>query len=261
MRENLERPSNKLLNYFFPGKIIKVRPLVPKIRQIILEQETDMLLFIKLEGRKAFILHWEFQTTNDPRMITRMASYDFMLHLKYNLEIVSIVVYIGNDSMNMDDTLSFNGNHYQCKMVDIRDIDPKLFLQSENPREIILGVLAGRDNKHRKLIVQEILVKLQKLLVKSASELKERLSDLEIMGGLRSQELHKLIIKEEQKMPIVYDIRKDFRFQQGKTEGASETLVATAKRMLQKDFDIQLIHETTSLPIAKILDLKAEINK
>jgi hypothetical protein len=156
MRGNLEYPTDLVLNYFVPEEIEEVRPLVPRIRQVILEQETDTLLLVKLKNGKKFILHWEFETKNDPRMARRMAAYDFMIHLKYGLDVMSLVIYIGHETMNIKTTVNFNGNYYHCKVIDIRDVDPELLLASSNPKEIILALLAGNDDNNRELIVKRI---------------------------------------------------------------------------------------------------------
>jgi len=94
MRENLERPGPLLLDYFFSGKILKTESMNLKVRQHIVERETDTLVLLREEGKKPFIFHLEFQSTNDRRMAARMASYDFMLHLKYDLDVVSAVIYM-----------------------------------------------------------------------------------------------------------------------------------------------------------------------
>ncbi len=259
MRENLEHPTDRFLGLFFSEQVESVVPLIPNIRQMILEKETDMLVSLKLKNRDEFILHLEFQTRNDPDMAMRMASYDFMIHLRHRKEVVSIVIYMGSERMTMNNTVSFNGNYYQCQIIDIRDIDPELFLQSESPKEIIMAVLAGKSDHDRELIVQRILIKLQELLQTSVSELRERMKGLEILASLRSSELQKLIIKEEQKMPIIYDIRKDIRFQQGKDEGRNEGVAETAINMLKEGFDINLIHKATLLPVATIRELKEKL--
>ena len=258
MRENLERPSDLLLNYFLPDEIEKVVPLVPKIRQVILEQETDTLVLIKLKNGKEFILHWEFETKNDPRMARRMASYDFMIHLKYGLDVRSLVIYIGSAPMNIKTTVDFNGNYYNCKVIDIRDINPELFLASENPKEIILALLAGNDENSRELIIERILIKLQALLPGSQSELKERITQLEIISLLRGEKIHKQILKKKQKMTITYDIRKLHGYKEGVSRGEARALITTARNMIKEGLSIQLIHKTTSLPMAELEKLFKE---
>ncbi len=145
--------GRKKRRYHF--KVMNVTPLPPRTRQTIIEKETDTLVLIKARGRKPFILHIEFQSTNDPRMPRRMAAYDYMLHLQYNLEVISIVIYIGEKKMSMKDSVRFNKNFYRYRLIDIRDIDPGLFLQSDNPREIIFALLAGRKEEDRKLIIKK----------------------------------------------------------------------------------------------------------
>ncbi len=105
---------------------------------------------------------------------------------------------------------------------------------------------------------------MHELLPDSESELKERIAQLEIMSFLRSEKLHELIIKEEQKMTIVYDIRKDLRYKEGVSQGLSQgktrALLSTARNMIKKDLDIQLIHEITSLSITELKKLYKEVN-
>jgi hypothetical protein len=73
-------------------------------------------------------------------MPVRMAVYDYMEH---GLEVISIVIYTGRGKINMQRSVSFNGNYFEFKLIDIRDIDPELFLQSDNPKETVLAILAG----------------------------------------------------------------------------------------------------------------------
>ncbi len=159
-------------------------------------------------------------------MVNRMAAYDYTLEWMYEKEVISIVIYVGNKKMKMKNSLSRNGNHYAFKLLDIRDMDSGLFLESDNPREIILAMLAGRDEE-QELTVKKIISKLQRLTV-SESELLERLEELEMISLLRGRSIQHFIIQQKELMPIIVDIRKDYRFQKGrkagKLEGRSETL-------------------------------------
>ncbi len=105
-----------------------------------------------------------------------------------------------------------------------------------------MAILAGNDTYDRKLIIKRILTKLQELLQGLDSALKERLINLEILGGLRSEEVQQLIIKEEQEMPIIYDIRNDLRYKEGVSQGIaqgifqgeSRALTTIARNMIKK---------------------------
>ncbi len=74
------------------------------------------------------------------------------------------------EELKMQNIILTNSNYYSFKLIDIRDMDPELFLESENPKEVILSILAGRDKKKRELIINQIFNKLQ-LLTTSESEL------------------------------------------------------------------------------------------
>ncbi|MBO9573093.1 MAG: hypothetical protein J7497_12955, partial [Chitinophagaceae bacterium] len=257
VRENLVRPSKGLMRYLLSLEIEEIIPLPPIIRQTVIERETDTLVYVKAKGMKPFILHIEFQSTNDPRMRKRMAVYDHMLYLAHNMEVISIVIYIGEKKLTMKNDVSFNGNYYSFKLIDIRDMDPELFLNSDNPRETIFAILAGNNKEDRELLIKKILIRLQQLLPGSESELRERIKELVDISNLRGKNTQLQINKEVQKMPIVLDIRKDFRYQQGKSEGKSEgistgkreALLGTAKKMLKDGVDVEAIHKYTGLTI------------
>jgi predicted transposase YdaD len=251
MRENLESPGVSLLDYFFPGERVKASPMPPRIRQHITEQETDTLVLIESAGREPFIFHLEFQSSNDPNIAARMASYDFMLYLKYRMDVVGVVIYIGEKPMRMKNAVSFNGNHYSCRMIDIRDMDPFLFLSSDRSGEIVLGILAGRDEKSRRLMIKKILMRLRKLLYKEQTVLRDRIKDLEILSSLRGKEIQQLIIKEEENMPIIIDLRKDLRFQQGKKENS----LSVAKEMIKDGMDMASVRKYTGISLRELKKL------
>lgn len=257
MRENLESPGESLLAYFIPDEIIETRDMNPKIRQHITEQETDTLVMIKPKGKKPFLFHLEFQSTNHNRIAARMASYDYMLHLKYNMDVVSAVIYIGSAPMTMKNTVSFNGNHYACRIIDIREMDPEIFLGSERSKEIVFAILAGNDESKRKEIIRRIFSRLLELLPDKEPEFRKRVMELEILSGLRGKEIHQQIIREGQKMPIVYDIRNDMRYQQGKSEGEMEI----ARRMLEKGFAVSVVENITGMTNEELEKLNSAIKQ
>lgn len=218
MRENLGRPSKGLLRRLLSMETTEVIPLPPITRQTIIERETDTIVIINAKKRKPFILHLEFQSSNDPRMAKRMAVYDFMLYLKYAMEVVSVVIYTGYRKMNMNSSVCFYGNKYAYQLIDIREIEPELFLQSENPKEIIFAILAGDNRGGRELIINKIFTKLRQT-ISSESDLRKSLKELQILSSLRSKEIHKAVTKKIKHMPIVVDMRRNILFQEAKKEG------------------------------------------
>lgn len=222
IRENLGRLSKRLLKSFIPVDVREIIPMPSKMRKTIIEREADNLFLVKPVRYPDFILHLEFQSTNDSNMPLRMAIYNYMARYVYRLEVISIVIYVGNGPMKMDNKLlSLNGSKFKFKLIDIRNMKPGLFLGSNNPKEVILAILAGKDEQKRKLIIKEIINKLPQL-TKSSSTLAELLEQLEIVSLLRGKDLQQLIKKQKETMPIIVDISEDYRFLEGKNKGIEE---------------------------------------
>jgi hypothetical protein len=215
IRATFELPSNAFLNIFFPGEEVKTTPLPGTITQHIKEQEVDTLLKVQINGKEEFIFHLEYQSSNDPDMARRMASYDFMLHLKYKISIVGVVIYSGEKPMMMNDKVIFNNNFYQCQLIDLREIDANIFLESGRSREVIFAILASYNEEESVIIIQKILSKLRALLSGSPGEFVDRMKELEILSNLRSKTIQQQLIEEEEKMTILYDLTTDIRFNQG----------------------------------------------
>lgn len=256
MRENLGGLSKRLLASFIPIEVRKIIPVPPRIRKTIIEREADNLFLIKTVELQDFILHLEFQSTNDSEMPLRTAVYNYMTQYAYKIEVMSVVVYLGKERMNMKNTLSSNGSVFTFKLVDIRDMDPALFLESRNPKELILAVLAGSDEKKRKLIIKQIIDKLP-LLTKTESRLTELLVQLEIISLLRGKNIQQFVIKQKEIMPIIIDIRQDLRYQQGIKEATSERNTAIVKNLLQyTDHSVNQIAKLVNVSTAFVLRIK-----
>jgi predicted transposase/invertase (TIGR01784 family) len=263
MRENLGTLSKTLMQYLLHVPVEEIIPLPPKLKKTVIEKEVDGLYMIKVKGGKDFIVHLEFQSTNDPLMVYRMAAYDYVTQNKYGgMEVASIVIYVGKRKLDMQNSLCFKKNYYEYELVDIRDIEPELFLSTENPKEIIFAILAGKDKKKRELIAKQIITKLH-LLIPSESALLETLKDLEIISSLRGKRTEKLIKKQRETMPIVIDIRKTLLYQEakgeGKTEGRYEERMVTAEKMLRDGVHIPLVHKYTGLPVTELEKLAEKI--
>lgn len=267
MRENLLVLSPAFLKAITGFENAETVPLPPKIRQTIVETETDVLYGIKVPGIKKFILHIEFQSTNDSRMVKRMAAYDFTVLLRYKMEVISIIIYIGKDKLSMKNTLLMGKSKYTCNIIDIRTLDSQVFIQSNNPGEVILGVLTGTDKEAKTPIIRKILIKLQQLLPHSNGELMERIKELEILSLLRNVNLQDLIIQEEQIMPIIIDIKEDRRYQQGEKEGEQrgelkgelKGKILTAEKMIKDGVPIPLIKKYTGLTSQQLKEIRSTV--
>lgn len=202
LRSNFREPKERLLKQLIPATIVSIRSVVPKLQQTILERETDTVAEAETEDGKRFIIHIEWQSSNDKKMASRMALYDLLLAQTYQLEVMGAVLYLGNDPLRMTDTYSFFGFSYQCKMIDVRLLDPELFLQSDDAGELIFAILTGTGGIEQKVaIAKRIMYKLHNLLAYDAPMLQTKLKQLEWLSLLRGEDIQQIIIEEERKMP------------------------------------------------------------
>ena len=176
-----------------------------KIQKTI-EREFDFLKIIVDQDGKKSILHLEFQTTNDSKMIYRMAEYKAILIRKYELPVRQVVIYLGLEKPKMRTQLPEEEQITGFELQDIRDFSTQSMLDSEIPEGIILSILTDYEKADAEKVIEEIIYKLQQAS-KSESELRKSIKQLLVLSRLR-----KLEEKIEQKvndMPITYDIKTD----------------------------------------------------
>src|SRR5579872_1717202 len=81
------------VNWLFDGaKVLKKLQTEFKMHTIV----ADALLEVSWYG-EIFLLHIEFQSTNDPEMGERLLEYNFAAHKEHKLDVLSIVIYLRSD--------------------------------------------------------------------------------------------------------------------------------------------------------------------
>jgi predicted transposase/invertase (TIGR01784 family) len=265
LRELFRQPKMALLYQLLRDDIVKVVPLTPKMQQIVTEKEGDTVLEITNAENRRYILHIEWQSTNETKMAIRMATYDLWLYQTYGIDVQGLVLYVGNEHLRMKNSVSFFGFHYSCEIIDTKQLDPDIFLDSDDPDEIVFSILAGLQTKEEQLkIIRRILYKLQLISGEEKFVLQKGVSQLEVLSLLRGEETQKNVIKEVNIMPVTIDITKDERYKQGveqgklegKLEGNLETKLEIAADMLKKGLSIDLIKEVTKLSEEQIRSMQ-----
>lgn len=275
-RKAFQEPGIHFLTRLLGMDVVKMRVAPLHVRQTIFERETDIVLLIETRDGREFILHLEFQSKNDSKMVFRMAVYDNLLHEEHRKEVLGIVIYIGKAKLRMKNKIQSFGNNYSCPIIDIRDIDPQVFISSHHPRQVIFGILAGREDSSRALIIQQILSKLQVLAKGSDIELTEYIIEMEYLAQGRSLAVQEQIKKEVNKMPITFPIENSLYFRdvmkmaarrskeaklegklEGKQEGLEEKSTAVVKNLLLKGkLTMQEIAEAAEVSLAFVRSVK-----
>ena len=105
----------------------------------ILERRADSVFLLEDET----ILHLEFQTRNDKEMPYREGIYGLLLGQKYKRRVRQTVIYLGQPQMRMPNQLDLGQTKVAYTLIDIRDIDARLLIESGQSADLPVAMLAG----------------------------------------------------------------------------------------------------------------------
>ncbi len=173
------------------------------------------------------ILHIEFQSFNDPNMPFRMLRYYLAIWERYpNSPIKQLLVYVGNRKLRMKSRLRLRNLSFSYEVLDIRQIDCKVLLESPDPIDRLLACLCKVEDE----------VYLIEKLIKTMENMNEEERKDYFLKALTLTELRPnlriRLTEEVRHMPIVVrpeDIRlpkrklkKDILYRIGLEEGKKE---------------------------------------
>ncbi len=170
------------------------------------------------------ILHIEFQSFNDPNMPFRMLRYYLAIWERYpSSPIKQLLVYVGNRKLRMKSRLRIRNLTFSYEILDIRQIDCRVLLESPDPMDRLLACLCKVEDE----------VYLIEKLIKTMEGMNEEERKDYILKALTLTELRpnlRIKLTEEVKpMPIVVrpediklpkkKLRKDILYRLGLEEG------------------------------------------
>ncbi|MEO5358393.1 MAG: hypothetical protein H7844_14000, partial [Nitrospirae bacterium YQR-1] len=182
-----------------------ITPLKTKM-QITDEREADFVLLIEEYDGTRYILHLEFQSTNDYDIIFRMLRYRLYITQIEKLPVIQYLIYVGNEPLRMSNTLSEPGMSYSFNIIDFKNIDCEKFINSKTPEEIVLSILCDFKSKDVKICLRAMLQGIKDTVVEETKRLKY-VRQLEVLSQLRN--LQEQLDKEVSEMALVYDIERD----------------------------------------------------
>ena len=187
------------------------------------------------------ILHMEFQSFNDTNMPWRMLRYYTAIAEKYKTyNIKQLLVYVGNEKLRMKSSLKLKNLVFRYEILDIRQIDCRVLLESPDPMDRLLACLCKVEDE----------AYLIEKLIKTMEGTKEEERKDYLLKALTFTELRpnlRIRLTEELKhMPIVVrpedirlpkrKLRKDILYrlglEEGKQIGIEEGLLKSAQEML-----------------------------
>ena len=122
-----------------PHRLSKILAPAP-IKELLPSTELRVDFLARLEDDS--ILHIEFQSFNDPNMPFRMLRYYLAIWERYpNNPIKQLLVYVGNRKLRMKSRLKLRNLSFSYEILDIRQIDCRVLLESPDPMDRLLACL------------------------------------------------------------------------------------------------------------------------
>lgn len=152
------------------------------------ERKPDVLKKITDIQGDTFVLQIEFQVVDESQMVYRMAEYHVMLARKYELPIKQFVIFIGSNTAKMPTQIDSELMQYRFPLISFSEIDYHIFLKSEKPEEIILGILADFKQETPENAIKLIIERIEETTEGDFS-LKRYFNQLRVLAQLRNLEL------------------------------------------------------------------------
>ncbi len=204
------------------SKILSPAPIKELLPTALPSTELRVDFLARLEDES--ILHMEFQSFNDTNMPWRMLRYYTAIAEKYKTHnIKQLVVYVGNEKLRMKSYLKIKNLVFKYEILDIRQIDCRVLLESLDPMDRLLACLCKVEDE----------VYLIEKLIKTMEGMNEEERKDYLLKALTLTELRpnlRIKLTEEVKpMPIVVrpediklpkrKLRKDILYRLGLEEG------------------------------------------
>ncbi|MBF0519625.1 MAG: Rpn family recombination-promoting nuclease/putative transposase [Nitrospirae bacterium] len=221
LKESLRGVLHVLISEVLGINAISIKPLKTKL-QVTDEREADFLLEITLYDGSTYVLHIEFQATNDSNMPYRMLRYRIYISQTYGKPVKQVLFYVGREPLRMKNYIKDENLTFEYNIIDFRSIDCEKFISSNTPAEVILGILCNFNSKDDTIVIKRLLNKIMETVKEEVSRLKY-IRQLEILAQLRG--LQENVCKEVSEMALVYDIERDVRYKQGIERGIERGIV------------------------------------
>jgi predicted transposase YdaD len=201
------------------------------------------------------LIQVEIQAQQDKSLPKRMFRYYYAISEKYKKEPTQIVLFVGKGNPPPSE---FKTPKLALKyeVLDMKKIDPDVFIKSKKPGEVIVGILAGKF-KDKPKIIKKVKKRIVEIL-KNEEKIIKYIDSISFLAGLFDIEI------KVKPMPIQVDIRKTFLYKWGEKEGEKRGIEKGLKEGLKRAIlvDIKLKFGSQKVrQIKKLLDKINDINR
>lgn len=187
-KENIEAVISSIMQNVLEITAVSMEELPDDI-QHTKERKPDTLKKITDDKGNTFVLQIEFQVKDENEMVYRMGEYYFMLERKYKLPVKQFVIFLGTGTPTMPTNLDRETLKFRFPIVVLSKLDYHIFLNSDKPEEVILGILANFKGENPENALKQILVRVKET-TKGDFSLMRYFNQLRVLAQLRNLELN-----------------------------------------------------------------------
>ena len=123
-----------------------------------LERRADFACIgIDAKTLERILSHLEFQSKCDTKMDSRMLFYYALFYDLYRIPVRQYVIYLGSGDWTAPRGIIHGKLNFSYEVIVLNKIDYQTFVNSEEPEEIILAILADFKGKNNAKVIQQII--------------------------------------------------------------------------------------------------------
>ncbi len=246
-RENMEAVLPLFIHHILNIGVTDCQ-ILPDALHHTKERNADVLRKITDTDGQSFILHIEYQTSNDPMMAFRMAEYCIMTLRKYKLPVQQHVIFLGKGKNSMPVAIREHNLEFHYNMLSIKDVDYRIFLHAQKPEEKILAILGNFGTTSPEQVAQQICNELDHC-VPNVLDAGRYFRQLRIMAQLRNFNLN--FLSNMESIASFFSEEKDVFYIKGEKKGMEKS---------KEIFVRNLLHHTDFSPekIATLADVTVD---
>ena len=156
LKEIISHSIGKIIELATGEKLEGTVKLLPEEIRFLKTLRADFLLEVSNK-----IFHIEIQAQQDKSLPERMFEYSYAIRGKYGKEPIQIILFVGKGKPPPPVFKSKYTTH-SFIVLDMKEVSPDLFIRSDKPDEVILGILAGKSKEKYK-IIKEVMKKITEI--------------------------------------------------------------------------------------------------
>jgi len=243
-KEFLSPAIAEILSRRFAIPSVKYKAVTLDVQRIV-ERKPDFVLKCYDAQGHPFMLHVEYQTTIDKKMVYRMLFYLGLIAEKYQLPVKQFLLYVGERRYPADDILEDTYYHFRYPVWDVGGTRYEELLRSPLPGEVLLAIHSNSGDQADEEVVQAIVRRLVEL-VPEREKLTRYVEHLLINSKLKK--LEETVLNVTTSMNIVDE--KDFLlYKKGRMEERRELAAQQVKKGALSD---EAIAELYNLTVAEV---------